>query len=149
MGWRKVAEVVLQTDSNEIAVDFPIKAGYNYLILGEGKTEAKYPNTIILQLLQNSTILREVNWVTDTEWNPLPYYVLGFLNIEETEGEAYYLMSSLSHWVYDVYECWGDGRTELGDCSFTPSPSLKLKFQFTNGTIKSGFKIVILEKPIE
>jgi hypothetical protein len=149
MGWTKVAEVVVTADTSEIVVDFPIKAGYNYLILGEGKTEGRYPNMVILQLLQDTTILREVNWDTDTEWTPLPYYILGLLNIGEGEGGNYYLMSSMSHWIFDLPDCWGDGKTELGDCGFPPTSALKLKFAFTNGTIKSGFKILIFEKRIE
>jgi hypothetical protein len=149
MGWAKVAEVVLQSDVSELTLNFRVKVNYQYLILGEGKIQTGSSPYTTVRLLQNSDVLQEFGFSTQNINTTIPWFLNGLTVIGYGIGGGGYMTSGLTMLFVNIPEMSSDGYYDLRDYGFDLTIPITLKVTQSDGVLKAGLRVVVLEKPIE
>jgi hypothetical protein len=145
MGWSKVAEVVLQSDADNITIPLTVQNNRLYLILGEGKCDGELGNIIRFGIDTGIPDEFYVDAPAGFQYSEQSLYALGLISVRGGNFVAMFLGFTLV--AYTNQRVIG-----IGDCDaewIQVPASLPVYLCIQDGIFKAGFKIVILEKPIE
>ena len=145
MGWTKIAEATLARDSTELTLNFAIKGGYQYLILAEGKIETGSSPLTLVDFLQDGIVVTEIGCRTLNINMTTSWFLSGLLIIADTGWVASALVMTFLDFDYP----YQDGSYTLSDAQADLTKPVTLRFTQTDGVLKAGLKIAVLEKAIE
>jgi hypothetical protein len=142
MGWTKLALDILQIDSEEFAITFPIKIGNYYLILGEGEVELGTYPCLGVELYQNNTLKQ--SYLADIEvTNSVAKYY--FFAIQNSRPDNYTRME-FSQYVITPNLSASDRDAYYFTYQIDPSLPLKIRLFGDDAKFKAGLKLASFEK---
>jgi hypothetical protein len=142
MGWRKLVLDILQADSTEFAIIFPLKIGNWYLILAEGEIElGDYP-CIGVELYQNDILKQSFSYDTEVTNTRAKYY---FLATQSSRADNYTRMEFGIH-VLTPDLAASDRVAYYFTYYIDPSLPLKIRLFGDDAIFKAGLKLGAFEK---